>query len=182
MKKISKKIIKSAQNSNPEAIEYIIDYYSNLVYYISSKSFNDKLEIDDCTQEVLIRIIKVLPTFDSKKSEFSTWIYNVINSTVINYVNTYKRHKNKFEVNEGIVDSFIDKNSTSNDFNLILSDLERIIGKDYYQVLLLKIGYNYKFQEISEIIGLSLSKTKRLYYEALEKVEDYKRGSYEEKK
>ena len=153
-----------------------------MVYYLCAKYIKDPMEIDDCAQEVLIRVIKVLETFDGNKSDFGTWLYKVIDNTVKNYYNTLGRYNKKFENNEEVVYHYIDDGKYNDDSSLLLSDLEKVIGEENYKVLMLKIGFNYKFHEISEITGLSLSKTKRTYYEALKLVEDYKRGLYEKER
>lgn len=182
MNKISNKIIASAKKGDIEAIDVIIEQYSNLVYYLCSKYIKDPMETDDCAQEVLIRVIKVLETFDGNKSDFNTWMYKVTDNAVINYYNNLNRYRKKIENNEEVVYHYIDDRKYNDDSSLLLSDLEKVIGEENYKVLMLKIGFNYKFHEISEITGLSLSKTKRTYYEALKLVEDYKRGLYEKER
>ena len=91
MNKISNKIIASAKKGDIEAIDVIIEQYSNLVYYLCSKYIKDPMETDDCAQEVLIRVIKVLETFDGNKSDFNTWMYKVTDNAVINYYNNLNR-------------------------------------------------------------------------------------------
>ena len=66
--------------------------------------------------------------------------------------------------------------------NIQLSEIEKAVGEESYQILLLKVGLHMTFDEISRELGETPSKIKRIYYSAYEKAREYvKRGDMNEK-
>ncbi len=169
--KVSKKIIKKAQKGDHEALEIIIEAYSSFVYFLVSKRIKDISEAENCTQETLGRIVSKIKLYEIDKVKFNTWIYNLTMNCTKNYIRDYKISNDTIEINsEEVYNYGVVENYCSDK----LSDLEKSIGTEYYEILLLRHGYNYKFHEIAAIKNLNISKVKRLFYEAEQKVEKYK--------
>ena len=176
--KISEKVIVKAQKGNHDALNTIIDTYSSVVYFLVSKQIKDIAEVENCTQEVLGRIVNKIKLYEMDKVKFNTWIYNLTKNCIKNYIRDYKINNDTVEINsEEVYNYGVDDNIQDDR----LSDLERYIGHDYYEILLLRHGYNYKFHEISAIKGIHVSKIKRMFKEAEAKVEEYKELINEEK-
>lgn len=177
--KINNKTIKAAQRGELEAIDCIIDNYSNLAYYHSLQMIQDQFGAEDCAQESVEKIIKHIDEYDFDSSSFNTWAYTIINNTTLNYIKKNKRYKKRVVSNEEEVYNCCDNSFEKNELRLILSDIQRIVTEEEYTILILKLGHNYKFSEISKILNISESKVKRKYYEAIEKTNKFIEGNYE---
>lgn len=79
-----KQLIKLAQSGDLESYNQLIKQYSFKIKNSILYQIKDRSVIADLTQEVLIKIFRFLPYF-KKESEFSTWLYQIIQNTIKNY-------------------------------------------------------------------------------------------------
>lgn len=178
MDDINKRIVKRAQNGDIEAINHIIDYYANLAYFISKNTIKNKSQIEDCANIMLGRLIKKLNLFDPKKSNFKTWVYALFNNAARNYKNALECYNDVFELDDELVFKYVEEKD--NDIvHEKLSKIEELVGKESYEILLLKLGYGYKFCEIAEFKNVHESKIKRIFYKAYEQAKEYVENKYE---
>ena len=177
--KISDRIIKLAQKDDVDALDYIIDNYSNLAYYHSLTIVKDKFAAEDCAQVAIEKIASHLKEYDFNSSSFNTWAYTIINNTALNYIKVNERYNKRVVNDVEVVYTYCDDNNETNDLNILMSDIKRIVGELDYQILILKLGNNFRFSDISEALNITESKAKRRYYEAIEKVKKQLEGQYE---
>ncbi len=69
-------LIQESLAGNKDSLEILIKRHQDYIYNISLKLFLDPDDALDATQEVLIKIITSLKTFQGK-SRFRTWIYRI---------------------------------------------------------------------------------------------------------
>lgn len=181
MKKISNRIISAAIEGDIEAIDKIIDYYSQLSYYFCFKILKNQFDAEDCSQRALSKLLRNLKKFDESKTDFNTFVYMIVENVALNYKTVDDRYKNKIEINEDYVYSYCDYNNDNLDLQWQLSTIEKLVGEVEYKILLLKIGHNFKFTEIAQMLNMSVSKVKHSYYNSLDKVHEYVKGNYEKK-
>lgn len=81
------KLIESALDGDKKSLESLIKRYQDFVYNISLKMFLDLDDALDATQEVLIKVVTHLKSFQMK-SKFSTWLYRI---TVNHFINSPAR-------------------------------------------------------------------------------------------
>ncbi len=177
--KFSNKIIIAAQNGNIEALEEIIKVYSSIAYFHTLKMLHNEQDAQDCTQEAVEKLIANLHEYNVKNNNFNAWAYSIINNHALNYVRSKIRYNNKVIIDEDYVSNYTDENHETNKMKCLLSDLERILTEDEYKILIYKTIHNFKFEEISSILNIPLSRVKRTYYTALNKAQEYVRSNYE---
>lgn len=90
MNKNLKILIEEANSGNRKSLELVVLEIKDLVYNLSLKMLLFPEDAEDATQEILIKIITRLSTFNHK-SQFKTWVYRV----ATNYLITYKGKKSK---------------------------------------------------------------------------------------
>ncbi|WP_343485825.1 RNA polymerase sigma factor [Allomuricauda sp. d1] len=90
MKNNGKTKIEKAKAGDRKALELVILEVQDMVYNLSLKMLLFPADAKDATQEILIRIITHLSTFDHK-SQFKTWVYRV----ATNYLLTHKGKKSR---------------------------------------------------------------------------------------
>lgn len=79
-------LVEAAQQGNREALETLIRNHQGWIYNIALRMVWEPEDAQDVTQEVLIKIVTKLGTFQGQ-SRFRTWLYRI----VVNHVITMKR-------------------------------------------------------------------------------------------
>ncbi|GMN08746.1 hypothetical protein MTsPCn9_07980 [Croceitalea sp. MTPC9] len=83
-------LVDKANSGDRKALERVILGIKDYVYNLSIKMLLYPEDAEDATQEILIKVVTHLSTFN-QKSKFMTWVYRV----ATNYLLTYKGRKNK---------------------------------------------------------------------------------------
>lgn len=76
-------LIAESLAGNKDSLETLIKRHQNYIYNISLKLFFDPEDALDATQEVLIKVITSLKTFQGK-SRFRTWLYRIVFNHFLN--------------------------------------------------------------------------------------------------
>jgi RNA polymerase sigma factor (sigma-70 family) len=66
------------------ALEALVLRHQAWIYNIAIRMVFDPLAAEDITQEILIKIITKLSSFDPQKSAFRTWVYRIVVNHIIN--------------------------------------------------------------------------------------------------
>ena len=181
MKNITEKIITKVISGDVSAIEFFVYEMNPVVYYMTYKSFYDAYTAEDCAQEILVRLVKKLSTYDSRKSNFNTWAYTLIKHTIMNYSDKINRSKEITEANEEYIMGLAEDRTNYLNCSDELTKLESYIGEDDYRLLYFRLGLNYKYKEIAKLFDLPETTVKRKINEALKKVKKYKERGKNEK-
>lgn len=83
-------LVKKANSGDRKSLESVVLEIKDYVYNLSLKMLLYPEDAEDATQEILIKVITHLSTFNHK-SQFTTWVYRV----ATNYLLTYKGQKTK---------------------------------------------------------------------------------------
>lgn len=92
-------LIKEALSGNKSALEFLIIKNQDWIFNVSLTFVGDTDEAADLTQEVLIKVITKLETFQNK-STFRTWMYRIIKNHFLNM------KRGKHEVNPPTFEQF----------------------------------------------------------------------------
>lgn len=87
MKDKLRMLIEKANSGDRDALELVLIEIKDLVYNLSLKILLFPEDAKDATQEILIKVITHLSTFNHK-SQFKTWVYRV----ATNYLLTHKKN------------------------------------------------------------------------------------------
>jgi len=85
MKKSIKSTIEKAKSGDKKALELVVLEVKDLIYNLSLKMLLFPADAQDVTQDILIKVITRLSTFNHL-SAFKTWVYRI----AINHLLTYK--------------------------------------------------------------------------------------------
>lgn len=78
------KLIRLAQKGNMTAYNMLLERYHHKIQQIIYFYLNDRANVKDLTQEVLLKVYRYLNYF-KEESQFSTWIYKITQNTIKNY-------------------------------------------------------------------------------------------------
>jgi len=73
-----------ALGGNMAALESLVLRHQAWIYNIAFNMINDMHIAEDITQEVLIKVITKLSTYDAAKATFRTWLYRIVVNHIIN--------------------------------------------------------------------------------------------------
>lgn len=90
-----------AKNQDDEAAwEEFVAYYRDFIVMILRKMNLYSVDLDDLTQEVLVRIWKSLPNhiYDQDRAKFRSWLSHVIRNQVLNHIRANQRRDTRHAV------------------------------------------------------------------------------------
>lgn len=95
--------INELKNKNCKSMDYIVDIYGNLIYKIVySVIYNDHNtgDIEECTNDIFIKIWDNIECFDSEKGTFKTWIMTIAKYKAIDYKRKIMKHSDYADIEE----------------------------------------------------------------------------------
>ncbi len=168
MEKTDYELVSECLNGNGDAYTEIVTRYKRLVFSIAGKFVRDSEEINDISQEVFIRIYKVLGKYDPQY-RFSTWLAKVATNVCLDHLR--KNRKNCVSYDE-IEDFYAEDGYTPEDVcirNERIDAVRKEINKlpEIYRtpiVLYHQKGMSYK--EIADRLGKPMSIVKNRIFRA----------------
>jgi len=76
-------LVRRAQDGNREALEHLITRHQAWIYNIALRMVYLPEDAEDATQEILIKVITKLSTFEGR-SRFTTWLYRLVVNHILN--------------------------------------------------------------------------------------------------
>ncbi|MGL4632169.1 MAG: RNA polymerase sigma factor [Leadbetterella sp.] len=156
---------------------YILKTYKEKVYYHVRKIVLNHDDADDVTQETFIKIWRNLDKYRGE-AKLYTWIYKIATNESFTFLRKNKKGLSvSFDQDEGLSNTIPDtephilldgENIAEKLKNAIetLSEKQRVIfNLKYYEEL--------TYEEISEIIEISVGGLKSMYHLAVKKIERY---------
>jgi len=132
-----------------------VETHKGIIYKVAHLYCRNKTNLDDLVQEILIQIWLSFGSYDSSY-KLSTWLYRVALNVAISFDRREKRHASmKAYQAQPEVDNDTDHPTDEKKIQLLHRIIKEFKEIDRAILLLYLDGYNH--QEISEIIGLSVS-------------------------
>ena len=75
--------VREAIAGDKRSLEFVVDEITDLIYNLSLKMLLFPQDAKDATQEILIRVITRLETFNGQ-SQFKTWVYRIATNHLLN--------------------------------------------------------------------------------------------------
>lgn len=86
-RQIDQALVERAQKGEPKAFDLLVSKYQRRLTRLLSRFIKDEHEVNDVTQEALIKAYRALPNFRGE-SAFYTWLYRIGINTAKNYLIT----------------------------------------------------------------------------------------------
>lgn len=90
-------IIQEILNSSTNDFEILVKKYEKMIYNLALYKLGSREDAQDLTQECFLRAYKMLRSYNSANSAFSTWIYIICRNLICDYYKTNK-HKTYSEI------------------------------------------------------------------------------------
>lgn len=174
------RLLERCRRGDAHAFEALFRKYQTYVYNISLGMLCNSEDAADITQETFLRLHRNLDSFRGDSS-FSTWLYRVAVNLCITELRRRGRHKYEFldEVAHD-EDSPIHEESGPDPNEVIEQQEERRVVRqvlhtlppDYRAIMVLRHFQQLAYEEIAEVLGLSLSQVKTRLFRARKMFKD----------
>lgn len=155
---------------DPAANRLVSKYYKEMYAFIYKQTLDAELSLD-LAQEIFISVLHSIPSYDSGKASFRTWIYRLASHRLVDY---YRSKSYRYmQIVESIEDYELEDGHDpavsleyKEDFEQVVSLVNRLDAASQ-QIVRLKLFGEYTLQEIAESERVPLSTVKTRYYAAL---------------
>jgi RNA polymerase sigma-70 factor, ECF subfamily len=162
-------VIEKVLAGDVDAFSVIIEKYKDKTFNYVYSQIKDYDEAMDITQEIFIMTIEALRSF-RRESKFSTWFYSIM----VNYCKNYRKKNSRYNLvsinssrGEEEYDMQLPDERENPENEVIMNDSLRIVKDeigmlpdDYREILLLRDIEGLSYNEIAEILKISLSNVK----------------------
>jgi RNA polymerase sigma-70 factor (ECF subfamily) len=168
-------LIVRCQSGDREAFDALVARYQRYVFNLVYQHLGNVNELEDVSQEVFLRIYKFIRKYRGNAS-LESWIYKI----VLNYCRTHARRRSalsrmfvaptakrrddesSFELLDIIPDQSYDPATTTEQRRLVqdILDAVRALPEIYRNILIMREVNELSYEEIAEILGISIGTVK----------------------
>lgn len=154
-------LVQSALSGDNTSFETIVTRYKNLVYSVVLRMVADAEDANDIAQEVFIKIYRNLDKY-SPEFKFSTWVIRIATNAVIDF---RRKKKQEFVSIDEMETELPDVSTPENTYlktegKQELMDAISSLDDMYKMPIILYHIEGMSYQEISSVLGVSMSKIK----------------------
>jgi len=158
------------------AFGWIIDKYSKRLYTTIRRWVKNHEDTNDILQEVLLKVWKSKHQFQGNSALFS-WIYRIAYNETMYFLKKEKKHTHSLQIDAPIVEfqhisEHFGKISAAEISEWLMEAVE-ILPEKQRLVFEYKYFDDLKYEEISQMTGVSVGGLKANYFHAVQKIEDY---------
>lgn len=166
--------VDKARAGDPEACGWLYERYFDRIYRYTYLKLGDPLDAEDLTEQVFLKMIESVGSFQWQGSSFASWLYRIAHNLVVDFLRQHSRRpqtplESVSEVLPSDGDS-PDDHAERRDFagHLVgaMSDLTDLQA----QVIALKFGSDLTNAQVAEILDRTEGAVKALQYSALQKL------------
>jgi RNA polymerase sigma-70 factor (ECF subfamily) len=167
------KLAHRLKDGDRQAGEEIFDYFSRQIYRFFVVKTSNRETAEDLTQEVFLKAIDKIETFNENLGSFSGWFWQIAKNTVKDY---YRKKKTVF------LSDFVLKNKENSDFltgkndgqseqrMAEILDLVKDLSEEEQEVFSLHYLSDLSYREISNTLGKSESSLRVLVHRVNKKI------------
>ncbi len=169
-------LVERLKQGDQTAFKYIVDTYQNMVYNTCLSIVKSEEDAEDLTQEVFVQVYQSVHSFKGE-SKFSTWLYRIATTKSLDHERKKKRKK-RFGFVKSIFGEDAQVEINPPDFNhpgvvldkkeraaILFKAVDKLPDNQRVAFILSKVeGRSY--QEISEIMGTTISAIESLLHRA----------------
>ena len=162
-------LIQKAIKGDESAFSTLVLRYQHQIYHIAYRFFGHQQDAEDATQNTIIKIYRSLQTY-RKGSSFKNWVYTITMNTCRDMMRKAKRTPSfSYDNEENMAVLQIkthDREDNPEDFLMgkeEMAQLERAIRElpeEYRSVIILREFSILSYEEIIEVLGISLGTVK----------------------
>lgn len=147
-----------------------VDYYPKVLQYVENR-INGNADAEDIAQTVFVKVFGKWDTYDPEKSSISTWIFNIMHNTLIDY-----RRAMGFRQHGELTEFLTDDSDDMLDYLVLEEEQERLadaletLSIEERDLIVLHYYSEYTLLCIAELMQRPYGQIKRLHVKALQKL------------
>ena len=169
--RIIERVLKGERNH----YAHLIDRYKGPIFNLTYRMTGSREDANDLAQEAFVRAYENLKRFDRSKP-FSTWLYTIGLNIVRNHIKREKRILK--ETHNALGDGEVEKENPLDPEQVLsaqqktrkLEKYLKTLPEEQKEAIMLKYYQGLMFEDVAEIMGISLSAAKMRVYRGLEKL------------
>ena len=172
-------MVEKLGSSSAERFAELYEEYLPRVYRYVAYRINDVPTAEDLTSMVFEKALTNFKSYDTRKAQFSTWVFTIARNTLTDY---FRTHHNKQTVN--LEDpaalnlagpSLEDESERSDDVHWLKNCLARL-SQPEQEIISLKFGAEMTNRQIAAQLSLSESNVAVIIFRAVRKLRDDFKG------
>ena len=173
-------LMRRVQRGDREAFARLVDHYKQPIYNFILRTVRDETEAEDLTQNTFVQVWKAAKRYRTN-ARFSTWLYTIARNLALNEIRRRSRHRADSldaphpEYEEQTLHQVEDSSQLGPPEQMVRAELFakveeaiRDLPENQRTALLLCREEEVSYEEIAEILGVSLSATKSIIHRARE--------------
>ena len=180
-------LVYSAVGGDRRALEALVRRHQPWVYNVAFRMVMVPAEAEDLTQDVLVKVLTKLSSYDPEKGSFRTWLYRIVTNHILNMkTRGYEKHITGLDTYYAFVDQIPDQEpDNSPETALMTEDLKigcvmgTLLCLDRKQrlVFILATGFGATDAIGSELLGISRDAFRKTLSRARGKLREYMNGN-----
>lgn len=163
-------LLKSAKDGDTEAFGFLYERYAERVFRFLFAHLDNRLDAEDLTEEVFLRVWRSLPNFREQGVPFLAFIFRIARNALIDHYRRSSQVKNQVSIEEVSI-----RDGNPGPGESALSSLEREelrisleqLREDYRTVLVLRFLSELSPEETAQVMGRSTGAVRVLQHRAL---------------
>ncbi len=180
-------LVARALTGDRDALEALVRRHQPWIYNVAFRMVMVPQDAEDVTQEVLIKVLTKLSTFDRSKAAFRTWLYRIVANHVINMRQRgYEAAISRVEDYYSFVTRIPDEEADSSpEMQAALADVKNgcVMGvflcleRQQRLAFVLAVAFDVTDVQGSEILGISRAAFRQLLSRARARLHEYVQGN-----
>jgi RNA polymerase sigma-70 factor, ECF subfamily len=173
--------VRQAQAGNKQAFSRLVEVYQRPVYNLTYRMLGNPQEAEDAAQETFLRAYSRLRQYDGSH-KFSTWILSIANHHCIDRLR--KRRGSQVSIDDNPVLQNLEEPTPQPETTLLdqeqAVELQSLINRlepEYRTPLILRYWEDYSYEQIAEVMDLTVAAVKSRLFRARKQVADLYRDS-----
>jgi RNA polymerase sigma-70 factor (ECF subfamily) len=171
-------IIARVLNGDRQAYALLVNEYKDQIFNLAYRMTGSHEDADDLSQDTFLRAYKNLKRFDKEK-RFFTWLYTISVNLIRNRLKKNIKNLSHSAAENPAMDIAEPDNTNTPEQAMIHAQrihhlnmcLQKLPG-DLREAVVLRFYQELSFENITEILGISLSAAKMRVYRGLEKLRE----------
>ncbi len=171
-RKVDTQLIQKAQNGDKDAFGTLYERYAQTIFRFVYSRLDNRLDAEDLTEEVFVRVWKSLPDYREQGAPFVAYLFQVARNSIIDFYRRSQHKKQDLSVEDHVID-IVDENPDPAEMYALgiehkeLRDVLAKLHEDYRVVLELRFLHDLSPDETAQVMGKSVGGVRVLQHRAL---------------
>lgn len=151
-------------------IAKLYEQYVDKIYKFIYFKTHHKETAEDLTSQTFFKALEKIGDYDSKKGQFSSWLYRIAQNTVVDYYRSRKETVDISDVWDLTAKGDIVRDS---EFREQLEKIAKYLAEfsgEQREIIVMRVWDELSYKEIAEIVGKNESNCKMIFSRAINKL------------